>query len=306
MLAYQLIQQTFPSLHLTDKVGFALQLMDEYDVQHLPIINEEKFIILCSKVTIGNKEKSKIKYNRNNISVIHVFDPDSREYIAVPANNQDYTRGLSLHQHRIILKYAKNEGGIVDIVALALAKQRIMDIVGEAIKETKAVQTSKKVIKFLRTGTGEGVIQAQAQSLKMIEQADAIDDIISNTDLPLTIASSGISDFASALDLDEKIEELVMEILPKDTTSAKSKTKNSKAKTEAKPKSSERTVASTSKSKSAKSQNENPDPESKSQNSDEVDRSNLSVNRETEQQLNQGKQSQGTVGLPKWKPPSHQ
>lgn len=44
MLAYQLIQQTFPSLHLTDKVGFALQLMDEYDVQHLPIISEEKFI----------------------------------------------------------------------------------------------------------------------------------------------------------------------------------------------------------------------------------------------------------------------
>ena len=252
------------------------------------------------------REKAKIKYNRNDISVIHVFDPDSREYIAVPANNQDYTRGLSLHQHRIILKYAKNEGEIVDIVALALAKQRIMDIVGEAIKETKAVQTSKKVIKFLGTGRGEGVIQAQAQSLKMIEQADAIDDIISNTELPLTIASSGISDFASALDPDEKIEELVMEILPKDNTSAKSKTKNSKAKTEAKPKSSERTVASTSKSKSAKSQNENPDPESKSQNSDEVDRSNLSVNRETEQQLNQGKQSQGTVGLPKWKPPSHQ
>lgn len=254
------------------------------------------------------KEKAKIKYSRNDISVIHVFDPDSREYIAVPANNQDYTRGLSLHQHKIILKYAKNEGEIVDIVALALAKQRIVDIVGEAIKATKAVQTSKKVINFLGTGRGEGVIQAQAQSLKMIEQAEAIDDIINNTDLPLSNASSGISDFASALDPDEKIEEPVIEILPKDTTTAKSKTKNSKAKTEAKPKSSQRTVASTSKSKPAKSQNENsePEPESKSQNPDKFDRSNLSVNRETKQQLNQEKHSQGSVGLPKWNPPSRQ
>lgn len=49
MLAYQLIQQTFPTLNLTDTVGFALQLMDEYDVQHLPIINEEKLIGLVAK-----------------------------------------------------------------------------------------------------------------------------------------------------------------------------------------------------------------------------------------------------------------
>ncbi len=44
MLASQLTQQNLPNLHLTDKAGFALQLMNDYDVQHLPIINEEKFI----------------------------------------------------------------------------------------------------------------------------------------------------------------------------------------------------------------------------------------------------------------------
>lgn len=49
MLASQLLQQTFPSLHITDKVGFALQLMEDYDVQHLPIINEEKLIGIIAK-----------------------------------------------------------------------------------------------------------------------------------------------------------------------------------------------------------------------------------------------------------------
>ena len=58
MLASQLIQQTFPILHLTDKVGFALQLMDEYDVQHLPIINEEKFIGSVAKSDLLDEDES--------------------------------------------------------------------------------------------------------------------------------------------------------------------------------------------------------------------------------------------------------
>ncbi len=58
MLAYQLIQQTFPSLNVTDKVAFALQLMDEYDVQHLPIINEEKFIGSVAKNDLLDEDES--------------------------------------------------------------------------------------------------------------------------------------------------------------------------------------------------------------------------------------------------------
>jgi len=49
MLASQLIQQTFPSLHLTDKAGFALQLMEDYDVQHLPVVAEDKLLGVVAK-----------------------------------------------------------------------------------------------------------------------------------------------------------------------------------------------------------------------------------------------------------------
>ncbi len=55
---------------------------------------------------IRSKEKAKFKYNRNDISVIHVFDPQTREYLAVPAINQNYTQNLSLAQHKIIYRYA--------------------------------------------------------------------------------------------------------------------------------------------------------------------------------------------------------
>ncbi|MBC7650172.1 MAG: CBS domain-containing protein [Deinococcales bacterium] len=57
MLASQLIQQTFPILQLTDKVAFALQLMDEYDVQHLPIINEEKLVGSVAKSDLLDEDE---------------------------------------------------------------------------------------------------------------------------------------------------------------------------------------------------------------------------------------------------------
>lgn len=58
MLASQLIQQTFPSLHLTDKAGFALQLMEDYDVQHLPIVAEEKLLGVVAKDDLLDEDDS--------------------------------------------------------------------------------------------------------------------------------------------------------------------------------------------------------------------------------------------------------
>ncbi len=49
MLATQLINSGFPSVHLTDSASLALQLMEDYDVQHLPVLSEEKYVGLVSK-----------------------------------------------------------------------------------------------------------------------------------------------------------------------------------------------------------------------------------------------------------------
>jgi CBS domain-containing protein len=49
MLATQLINSGFPSIHLTDSAALALQLMEDYDVQHLPVLSEEKYVGLVSK-----------------------------------------------------------------------------------------------------------------------------------------------------------------------------------------------------------------------------------------------------------------
>jgi CBS domain-containing protein len=49
MLASQFIQTNYPSVNIFDKVSLALQLMEDYDVQHLPVLSEEKYIGLISK-----------------------------------------------------------------------------------------------------------------------------------------------------------------------------------------------------------------------------------------------------------------
>jgi len=49
MLATQIINSSFPSVHLTDSAAMALQLMEDYDVQHLPVVEAEKYLGLVAK-----------------------------------------------------------------------------------------------------------------------------------------------------------------------------------------------------------------------------------------------------------------
>ncbi len=49
MLTRELLSQTLPSLTLTDKVHLALQLMNDNQVTHLPIVEAEKYVGLISE-----------------------------------------------------------------------------------------------------------------------------------------------------------------------------------------------------------------------------------------------------------------
>lgn len=49
MLAHQLINSSYPSLDLSDKVSLALQFMEDFEVQHLPVNAQDKFVGLISK-----------------------------------------------------------------------------------------------------------------------------------------------------------------------------------------------------------------------------------------------------------------
>ncbi len=60
MLAYQLIKSQYPALNLSDKVSLALQFMDDFDVQHLPVVVEDKYIGLVSKDDLLDVEEDSL------------------------------------------------------------------------------------------------------------------------------------------------------------------------------------------------------------------------------------------------------
>ncbi|MGI9138869.1 MAG: CBS domain-containing protein [Sediminibacterium sp.] len=54
MLASSIAISNFPLLHFEDKASFALQCMEDYDVQHLPLVKDEHFVGLVSKDDVLN------------------------------------------------------------------------------------------------------------------------------------------------------------------------------------------------------------------------------------------------------------
>lgn len=58
MLVSQIIESGFPHLSMFDKVDFALDLMQDYDVLHLPVIVEEKFAGIISKDDLMDSDET--------------------------------------------------------------------------------------------------------------------------------------------------------------------------------------------------------------------------------------------------------
>ena len=74
MLTRELLSQTLPHLRLQDKVYQALQLMNDNNVTHLPIVEAEKFIGVISEEDLlqaenDNSELSELQQSFSGVSV---------------------------------------------------------------------------------------------------------------------------------------------------------------------------------------------------------------------------------------------
>lgn len=106
--------------------------------------NCEELARLRRKVN-GSKEKIALKYDPSDLSVIYVYDKQQDRYIAVPALDQEYTKRLSLWQHKVIQSYARRDVlGRLNIDGLRRAKKKIQEIVeAEIVKGSKSGARTK-------------------------------------------------------------------------------------------------------------------------------------------------------------------
>ncbi len=58
MLVNQLPIVNYPVVHLFDKISLALQFMDDYDVQHLPVVNGEQYAGVIAKTDLLDEDES--------------------------------------------------------------------------------------------------------------------------------------------------------------------------------------------------------------------------------------------------------
>lgn len=91
------------------------------------------------------KDKVVVKYDPSDLSTIYVYDHHRDRYIAVPAMDQEYSKELSLWQHRVIQSNARRDvKGRININGLREAKNMIQGIVqGEVAKRSKVSAKSK-------------------------------------------------------------------------------------------------------------------------------------------------------------------
>lgn len=127
--------------------------------------------------------KVKVKYNREDIDFIWVWDSDNETYFKVHSLTPAYTRGLSLYQHKTILKYhRKFVDENIDTEALVDTRQAIKDIVLEELSNRKRQKKTATMAKASRYGNVSGHLggetslyesmQSQAVKLDSVEPID--------------------------------------------------------------------------------------------------------------------------------------
>ncbi|MBO3461555.1 DDE-type integrase/transposase/recombinase [Aetokthonos hydrillicola Thurmond2011] len=143
-----------------------------------------------------SKEASKttVKYDPTDLSQIYVFDQITRQFKEVPALNQEYTLRLSLWQHQVIKQLARIESEQVDIVALALAKEKIQRIVEREWSLSKNNKTRTSLARWKGTLRNNFLTENLESSQQVIRNDTDKVDTFSSTKSVMT----GISDLGSA------------------------------------------------------------------------------------------------------------
>lgn len=156
-----------------------------------------------SRFCSSESGKTTVKYDPTDLSQVYVFDKTTQQFLSIPALSQEYTKGLSLWQNKVIKQLARQEAEKVDIVALALAKEKIQKIVEQEWMSSKKGKTRTAMARWKGIGregfnTGEFEFSEGEQLLN--------NDLVSSSSNTRTVevaesefsVMSGISDLGSA------------------------------------------------------------------------------------------------------------
>ncbi len=140
--------------------------------------------------------RTKVKYDPTDLSSVYVLDSSNYQFIEVPALHQEYTQGLTLWQHKVVKQLARLEADKVDIVALALAKEKIQRIVEREWKQSKRGKTRQSMARWLG-------IESSSSTFKTGEKLPPSKS--QTMDIPVEAASGQPSSYSGISNLDNAL-----------------------------------------------------------------------------------------------------
>ena len=95
-----------------------------------------------------------VKYDRENLGAISVYNKYEDKFFIVPAVDKNYAEGLTLYQHIIMKRYVKKYiSDSVNPEGLATAKMQIINIIeNEILTKKQSVKASKQISRFMGVG----------------------------------------------------------------------------------------------------------------------------------------------------------
>jgi putative transposase len=79
---------------------------------------------------LGGNAKVQFRYDPNRLSAIAILDPRTHSFFYVPSTTPDYVKGLSLYQHRLMLKLCKERGkNNPELLDLLVAREQLQKMI---------------------------------------------------------------------------------------------------------------------------------------------------------------------------------
>lgn len=179
MLISQINVTNYPIVNLFDKVSFALQLMEDYETQHLPVVSEEKYVGLISKDDLLDADESAllssleyqliktfVKPDEHFLSALKIASDLNLSVVPV-VNTQKELQGIITQKE--LLRSAVRFNGVEEpggIIALEMDKSNFA--FGEL---TRLVETNDANITQLNTtadaATGQLIVTIKLNKLEI-------------------------------------------------------------------------------------------------------------------------------------------
>ncbi len=131
--------------------------------------NDHRVAALMRKY--GSGASVRIRVDPDNMEHIYLHDALTDRYVSVPSVEPEYTRGMTLAQHKIISEYCRKRAkGYITIESLCEARVHLQKLVSDIFRNKKGKRSQKAAL-FLGVGDPNAVRDAQwgAQSTALTD-----------------------------------------------------------------------------------------------------------------------------------------